>query len=449
MSKKAAAVAEAAPKFAQPWQGFLSFGVIFILAYVTLQWFIHPVWGIFTKLVLMNAFVADELLGSLGLILAINNPNYMTIYPLGYLVNWVSYFVFCIVWFVSIAFLARPFTPSTSKLRKQPWAGIIILALSMFFAFLTWLILGVVMKWQAYEMIVLGTAGFLIFPIWVTLFGYWPFIPKKMGAHPLVRGIVYSAISWFLAFLIRGIISMRMWSNALPVVGTQFLLGNPLMPLTPTEPYDFWVSMLLSIIVGSGIVSQLNLFPAMPQPKRGLVLFILAIVIGLIMWGIITLILGNSSQTILMSGATPVLITFPYVNHGAVSAYLAFPLVTLLAGQLTFGMWPWTKYGNRAGLMLVIAAFIIGSIVYYIVMVSPLGLAGSITGANLVTAMSGLQTLYLHYLAVGAYQTYWVFLLYFEGVAAFIGRATMFAWVLTVLIFYLLAYEGFEHWPWK
>ena len=42
-----------------------------------------------------------------------------------------------------------------------------------------------------------------------------------------------------------------------------------------------------------------------------------------------------------------------------------------------------------------------------------------------------------------------VYMLYFEGTAEFIGHALMFAWVLTVVIFGLLAYEAFDHWPWK
>nr|MDO8080116.1 hypothetical protein [Candidatus Freyarchaeota archaeon] len=124
-------------------------------------------------------------------------------------------------------------------------------------------------------------------------------------------------------------------------------------------------------------------------------------------------------------------------------------MVTLLAGQLTFAMWPWAKYGNKAGLILIIVAFIVGSIIYWIIMVGPWGLSGAITGANLINPMSGLRTLYLYDLATGSATTYWVHLLYFEGIAAFVGRAMMFAWILTVLIFYLLAYEGFEHWPWK
>nr|MDO8081294.1 hypothetical protein [Candidatus Freyarchaeota archaeon] len=241
-----------------------------------------------------------------------------------------------------------------------------------------------------------------------------------------------------------------MWGNALPVTWTMYQTGNVLQPLTPTEPYDFWVSILLAVIVGATIISQLNLFPNMAQPKRGLVNFILAIIAGLILWGIITLILGNSSQSVMMADPAPWVFTFPYVNHGAVSAYLAFPLVTLLAGQLTFQMWPWAKYGNKAGLILVIVAFIVGSIVYWIIMVGPWGLAGAITGGNLITAMSGMRTEYLYYLAIPSDMLfYWPDMLWSEGFATFIGHALMFAWILTVLIFYLLAYEGFEHWPWK
>jgi hypothetical protein len=452
MSKKAKEVEEAAPKFKQPWQGFLTFATVFILAYLTYIWLLHPVWGLLTKMVQMNAFVAYGIfsifgMGDLGLLLSLNNPSYMILYPLGYIMNWVSFFVFCIVWFIAIAFLARPFTPSTSRLRKQPLAGIITLVLSVVFAAITWYILGVVFKWKAMEMTLLGTIGFLIFPIWVTLFAYWPFVPKKPGTHSLIRGAIYVTLSWFITFIINWIISIRTWSNSLAVSGTMYFLGYPLEPLTPTEPYYFWISILLGIIVAFSVISQLNLFPNMPQPKRGIVNFIIGVVVGLILWLVITMVLGNSSQTIMSPAGG--LITFPYVDHGAVAAYLAFPLLTLLAGQLTFAMWPWARWGTKGTWIWIIAAFIIGTIVFYIVMVSPLGLASSITGANLITSTSGLQTLYLAALASGDALKYWVLLAYFEGLGAYIGKALMASWILSVFIFYLLIYEGFEHWPWK
>jgi hypothetical protein len=498
MSKKAAAVVEAAPKFKQPWQGFLSFGTIFILAYVSLQWFFHPVWGIFTRMTQMNAaiaFWASYLYDSqtAALILSINNPNYTLVYPLGYIVNWVSFFIFCIVWFITIGVLARSFTPSASRLRKQPWQGIIMMALSMIFAAITWYILGVVMKWGALDMILLGTIGFAIFPIWVTLFHYWPFATRPT-MNPMVRGAIYAFISWVLTFLIRGIIVMLIWRNPIATVNTMYMAGNPLAPLSPTEPFDLFGSAFFAIIVGSTIMSQLNLFPNLAQPKRGLLNFILAIVIGLVLWGILAIVLGNATGSMLYeleigTSNYPVIISFPYVAHSNITAFLVFPLITLLAGQYTFNMWPWTKYGAKASLMLVIAGFIIGAIVYYIIMVSPLNLATTITGANLVPAMGGTESLAITYLAMipflqhlipllavaistafpgislpaaMAFATgfvakivpvlgiaYTSFLVYFEGVAVTIGHAIMYTWVVTVMIFYLLVYEAFDHWPWK
>jgi hypothetical protein len=482
MSKKAAEVVEAAPKFKQPWQGLLSFLSILILAYVTYTWFLHPVWGLLTRMITSNAFVAYWVLESLGygnigqfgIIASLNNPNYMEVYPLGYLTNWASYFIFCIVWFVSIALLARPFTPSTSKLRKQPWQGLAVLVLSMVLAFITWYILGVLFKWKAMEMIVLGTCGFLIFPVWVTMFGYWPIFPKRMGMNALVRGVIFITLSWVLTFVLRGIIAMMIWSNSIAVVGTQYYLLNPLQPLTPTEPYYFWISIVLSLIVGVTVISQLNLFPTMNQPIRGIVNFSIAIVLGLIMWTIIRTAIGPSYQSVLLTTMldtlTPAatLVTFPYINHGAVAAYLAFPLLILLAEQFTFQMWPWSRWTKWGNLIGVIMAFIIGTIVFIVMMAVP-GFASQITGANMLTSTSGLQAIYLFpwglvilfvallglVLPIPIYQivpfmfTYTATALYFEGLAAYLGQSLMATWVLTVFIFYLLIYEGFEHWPWK
>ncbi len=125
--------------------GFLSFITVFIITYLTLQLFIHPVWGLVTKMIRMNAFTASMLAmaaGSpeLGLLMSINSAVYMEPYPLGYIVDWVPYFIFCIAWFVTIGLPARPFTPPRIK---QPWAGITVLALSMILAFATWYILAI------------------------------------------------------------------------------------------------------------------------------------------------------------------------------------------------------------------------------------------------------------------------------------------------------------------
>jgi len=478
MSKKAKEVVEAAPKFAQPWQGFLSLSVVLILAYVTYEWFLNPISGFLTRMVTSNAFVATMILNSIypqfasfGIVASINNPNYIQIYPIGYLENWVSYFVFCIVWFVAIALLARPFTPATSRLRKQPWGGLLILVLSMIFAFITWEILAIVFHWKAVEMALLGTVGFLVFPIWVTLFAYWPFVPKRAGTHAMVRGAIYITLSWVLTFLLNWIIEGRIWSNSMATAGTQYQLLNPLLPLTPLEPYYLWISVLLSIIVANTLISQLNILPTTTQPLRGLASFIIGIILGLIIWGILTAVLGPSSQSVILTypgpyaaaiGNTPFLLTFPYVNHGAVAAYLAFPLVTLLFGNLTFAMWPWSRWTKNGNLMWVIFAFVVGTIVYVIMTANP-GLAPTLTGANMINPVSGLQTLWLFQWSQGilALQTANAFVapyliwagtayaIYFEGGTMTTGVSLLTSWMLTTLIFYLLAYEGFEHWPMK
>ncbi|MEM2046850.1 MAG: hypothetical protein QXZ06_03110 [Candidatus Jordarchaeales archaeon] len=449
--------AVAAPKFKQPWDGLLSFFTFFIWAYIVLQVFVHPVWGVATKMVRMNAFIASMLgmaagHAELGLLLSLSNALNMEMYPLGYLVDWVPYFIFCIVWFVTIAVLARPLTPSHTK---QPQTGIMVTALSMILAFATWYILAVILHWKGYEMIILATSCFLVFPIWATLFSYWPFVPKKPDIHPAIRGAIYAVISWILAFVIRGVVTFLIWSNPVATAFTQYLLGIPMITLTPTEPYDFYNSLLLCIIVGAVIMSVVSPFPNIPQPKRGLLNFGLAVLVGVAMWGILTAVVGQSSQTVLMMGEAPYLFSFPYVNHGAIASYVAFPLVTLLAGQNTFGMWPWSKWGMKGSIGLVVTSFIVGTVLYYVFMVNP-GLAVIFTGANLLLPVSGLETVYMFYLGLGlmfgstgAIWNALVYCLYFEGVAEFLGRATMFAWMLTVLIFFLLAYEAFEHWPWR
>jgi hypothetical protein len=418
----------------------------------------------------MNAFVtfiAGESYGftQFCLPLAINNGLAMDLYPIGYLADWASLFIFGIVWAVSLVSLYNPPKP-----KRQPWKGFFILGLSVILAFLTWFILGFKLGWKGYDMILLGTCGFLIFPIWATLFGYWPFTEKRAEARPFLRGAVFITISWILAFVLRGIAVKMIWSNPIGNLFTMYLNGNVATPLFSTEPYDVWISSLLSIIVAFAIISQLNLFQNMTQPMRGTLLLIIGVILGLIMWFILTLIVGKGSQSVLLMTTVelvspitiqvPVMWTFPYVSHANISAYLAFPLITLLAGQFTFQMWPWSRWGKWAGLFSVIVAFIVGSILYYIIMITP-GYAAAITGANLISPMSGAQVIYLF--ALELYFTmaglglslpvlamaYWVFAVYFEGLAIFMGRAIMFAWVLTVMIYYLLVYEGLEHWPWK
>ena len=457
MTEVAGQEAEAAPKFKQPWEGFLSFFTIFILAYITLYIFIHPVWGLATKMVRMNAFIATMLgmtVGApeMGLVLSLSNAMNMELYPLGYIVDWVPYFIFCIAWFVTIGLLARPFTPPRIK---QPWYGIIVMALSMILAFITWYILAIILHWKGYEMIILGTCAFLVFPLWASLFTYWPFIPKRPETHPVVRGAVYASISWVLAFVIRGIVTYLLWSNPVGTAWAQYLFGVPMITLTPTEPYDFYNSLLLSIIVGGAIMGVVAPFPNMPQPKRGIVNLTLAVIIGVALWGILSAIIGPSWQTVLIPGEVPFLFTFLSMNHGNIAAYVAFPLVTLLAGQLTFGMWPWSRWGIKGSIAFVVVSFLIGTGLFYIFLVNP-ALAIPFTGANLLLPVSGLETLYMFYLGIGlmfgSTGAIWnaiVYALYFEGVAEFVGSALMFAWILTVLIFYLLAYEGFEHWPWR
>jgi len=449
MSKKAAEVVEAAPKFKQPWQGFLSFMSVFIIAYVTYQWFLHPVWGIATRMINGNVFVAF-IVGTyygaptLGLQLAISNAIDMALYPMGYLADWSSFFVFSLVWMIAFLVLCNPFRP-----MKQPWYGIFLVGMSLIFGFLTWWILAYKLGWTAYDMLVLGTVGFLIFPVWQTLFGYWPFVPKRVGVPPYIRGAIYIIVSWTIVFLIRALVMKMIWGNPFGTYFSQYLLGNPTMPIS-AEPYNYWTSLTLSPIVGFGILATLNLFSNMKQPMRGIILFILGIILGVIMWFIIVAVIGKSytAMPFPVDATNTILLTIPYTEHGMFGVYLAFPFVTLLFGQLTFGMWPWSRYGKWAGLLLVVVSFVVGTILYYIMMVNP-GYANAVMGTNLIPSMSGMQTLYLFFLANKEYLLYVVFAVFFEGTATLVGHTAMFAWLLVVVIFFILAYEGFDHWPWK
>lgn len=510
MSKKAAAVAEAEPKFKQPWQGFLTFGTIIAIAYMILQWFIHPVWGLFSRFVRANAYISSQIMagivlvnggttaeaveaGKVGLLLSLNNPNMMSAYPLGYMVDWVSFFVFGIVWWVAIAVLCRPFTPSK---MKQPWLGLMVLILTVIFAFATYYILGVVMHWKGQEMIMLGTAGFLIFPIWATLFHYWPFVPKRAAMNPWVRGAIYTIISWFITFILYWIINTLIWGNAMGTVATQYIMGDQtLATWQPTQPYDRISTLLLCIIVGANIFGNapVSFTAAMSQPKRGTINFILAIIFGIIVWLILSAILAPGYTTTLIDKnwgpfTGPWLLTLPTTNHNNVTAYIVWPLLILLAGQLTFANWPYTRWGNKGPWILVILAFVLGSILYFLLIRLWTWIPAGITGANLVPAMSGLSTMwtseigawienwalyhgfspFLPLFPAGPLQTIFslvlahfqaamtgavheglVYMMYFEGLGTSLGGTIFVAWTFVVVILGVLMYEAFDHWPWK
>jgi len=495
MSKKAKEVVEAAPKFAQPWQGLLVFGTVILIAYLAFDWFFSPVTGFFTKMVQANAFVLYQFfntytttqfpgtLGTLGIIFALNNPQEMTLYPLGYILNWVSYFVLCIVWFITIAVLARPFTPPKSRIGKQPYLGLIFVVISMVVAFIMWYVLAIVLKWQAEDITLLGTIGFAVFPVWATLFMYWPFIPKRPQTHAIIRGAVFAVIAWVIAFLIRYIALAKMQTGSIVTVYSQmyasslngnalFLMGIPLTTITPTEPWDFVASIFFAIIVGNTIMATIAPFPNMSQPKRGAINWIIAIIIGLIMWGILAETVAPTTVGVLVAypswtgvNSLPYLgiLPVPETVHANITAYLTFPLVILLFGSLTFTMWPWAKWGIKGNVAFVVFTFIIATIIYYVIMVNP-GYAASITGANQIPSASGLQSLYLDTWLQGLQTSFipggapfaelimWDYLVEavaFEGVGVETGFNIMFAWLVTVVIFWLLIGEGFEHWPFK
>ncbi|WXG39873.1 MAG: hypothetical protein WED07_03450 [Candidatus Freyarchaeum deiterrae] len=247
--------------------------------------------------------------------------------------------------------------------------------------------------------------------------------------------------------------------------GGLFYFVYPITAIQPTEPFDFVTSLFFALIVANTLMSIIAPFPNMTQPKRGLINFFLAIITGLIIWGIVTAVVGTTTAPVLANwpSITPLIpydyiLPVPVVAHANVTAFLTFPLVVLLFGQLTFAMWPWSRWGMKGHLTFVILAFIIGAILYYLLMINP-GFAAPLTGANLITSASGLQSLYLWSLFNILFQppivapiliwNYWVLAVYFEGIGTATGYSIMYTWTVTVVIFYLLVYEGFEHWPFK
>jgi len=468
MSKKAAEMAEAAPKFKQPWQGLL--GVISIIAgsYLVYAWLLNPVGGYLTKMIQANVFVAymtatyfgTYVYGTgvfamvqLALILAINNPAFMQFYPIGYLVDWSSLFVLAIVWAVGIVALIKPGTES-----KQPWTGLYILILSVILGFVTWYILGYKMQWTGEDMILLGVVAFLILTSEALIFNHWPFVEKRAETHPVYRGVSLIVIGWILTFIVRDILVSRIWANPIGTFLTQYLWGNLDEPLFSLYPWDYLISGVISIIFAMYIVSIHGPFSSMRHPHRGVINFVLGLVIGVIMWWIVQAIVakGTTQTLILPTNASQLLwvLSVPSSNYNQVSLYLTFPFITLLFGQMVFEMWPWTRFGRWQNLIWVILAFIIGTILYYVMIVNP-GYAYVITGANQLTAQSGMQTLYLEFLEGTApvvpisYQNFMAFLIYFEGLSKTMSTEIMFAWLFFVQIFFIMIYEGFEHWPWK
>jgi len=460
MSKKAAEVVEAAPKFKQPWQGFLGVISILVLSYLTYQWFLNPVSGLLTKMVLANVFVsfwmATVFVGTvpsvqLALILSINNPMFMQFYPIGYLVDWASLFIFAIMWAVSIVALIKPGTTS-----KQPWTGFYILILSLILGFVTWYILGYKLQWTGEDMILLGVVGFLVLTSEALIFNHWPFVEKRADVHPVYRGVTLIVIGWFITFLIRWVLITRIWQSPLNTFWTQYLGANLAQPLFSLYPWDFIISGVISIIFAMYIVAIHGPFSSMPHLRRGIINWIIGIIIGVVMWWIVAAVVARGyTQTLIFDPVNgPWVLTTPSSNYNQVSLYLTFPFITLLFGQLTFQMWPWARFGRWQNLIWVILAFIIGTILYYIMVVNP-GYSYVLTSSNLITAASGMQTLYLTFLEgvspiiAPSYQAFMAFLIYFEGLAKTMGTYLIWAWMFFVQIFFIMIYEGLDHWPWK
>jgi len=470
MSKKAAEVVEAAPKYKQPWQGFLGVFSILVLSYLTYQWFLNPVTGLATRMIQANVFVTywmAQYFGALlypatggipaiqlGLVLAINNPMFMQFYPIGYLVDWASFFVFAIAWAIAMIALIKPGTTS-----KQPWTGLYILVLSLILGFVTFYILGYKLGWTGEDMILLGVVAFLVLTSEAMIFDHWPFVEKRAETHPALRGLTLVVIGWFVTFLIRWVLITRIWASPIMTFWTQYLNGNLDQPLFSLYPWDFIISGVISIIFAMYIVAIHGPFTGMSHPWRGIINWILGLIIGVIMWLIVAAIVAKGQTQVLIAptASNPFwwVLTTPSSNYNQVSLYLTFPFITLLFGQMTFQMWPWARFGRWQNLIWVIFAFIIGTILYYIMVVNP-GYSYVLTSSNIITAASGMQSLYLTFLEGNAllsiapnYQLFMVFLIYFEGLAKTMGTYLIWAWMFFVQIFFIMIYEGLDHWPWK
>ncbi|MBS7288366.1 MAG: hypothetical protein KIH01_06375, partial [Candidatus Freyarchaeota archaeon] len=405
---------EAEGKFKQPWRGVLSLLTIYAISYTTYAVFLNPVSGLLSRLVTGNAFILRYLLefvvdGELAVllapVLAMRSAEFAAIYPVGYPLDWMSVVVFGIVWFITVAVLCAPLQRTAAP--RQPRTGLVTTALSLILAFATFWVLSSVLKMTGYEMLLLGTCGFLLFPIWATLFNYWPFVPKKPDMNPAVRGAIYAVISWVIAAALYYVFNTLAWSGG-PLLFFEMyepggdLLTTLLRPRFPFNHYDKWLSLLVAVILGCNVVGLVSPFEKRGQPVRGAVNLAIAGVIGVAVWLALMPILGKSPYVSVMvieavgGVKLPVALMIPLVvtvdAPGNLTVYLLYVILAILIVRHVFEMHWFTSKGAKGSILALATAFVAGTILFFATTaITPV--ATFLSGADAAMSMSGLQAI--------------------------------------------------------
>lgn len=485
-------------KFKQPWLGVLSLLTIYSIAFIMYAVLLNPIGGILTRLVVMDAYVLHEALPVLGVneplaallapALALRSAETVILNPLGYPLDWMAVIVFGIVWFIVIAVLCMPFQRAAPP--KQPVNGLITAALSLILAFVTFYVLGAV-GFKGYEMLLLGTCGFLVFPIWATQLDFWPIVPKKPTLHPIVRGAMYTVISWIIAGILYLIFNTLAWSGA--TFYEMYLPGHDLFttllqPLAPFNHYDQWLSLLVGVIAGFSIVGLIRPYDARKQPVKGLLNIITGIIIGVVLWLVLTPIIGTAPHVFAYSlgftRSSPsvelvIPLTIPIRAPANVTALLLCIILAILVIQHPFQMHWFAAKGLMGKILALVVAVVAGVIVFFVVLGMP-SIAMSLSWAGVVAGASGLQALayfaWMGYselasavaglpsstlemwLPAGVAPGMAVPVLLMSGMTPLLevqaamqhlAASCVLGWFVLGGILWLLIYESFMHWPWK
>lgn len=473
---------EAVGKFKQPWLGVLSLLTIYSIAFIMYMVFFNPIGGILTRLVVMDAFALHEVLPALGVsselaallapALALRGADTVILNPLGYPLDWMAVIVFGIVWFIVIAVLCMPFQRAAPP--KQPQTGLVTAALSLILAFATFYVLGV-MGFKGYEMLLLGTCGFVVFPIWATQLEFWPIVPKKPTLHPVLRGAMYTVISWIIAGILYLVFNTLAWNGATfyeMYIPGHDLFTTLLQPLAPFNHYDQWISLLVGVIAGFSIVGLVRPYEGRAQPVKGILNIITGIIIGVILWLVLMPIIGSA----------PHVFAYPYeVTIGPITRVFEIPLtlsirapanvtalllcivLAVLILQHPFQLHWFAAKGLKGRILALIVAIIVGVVVFLVVLGTP-SVAMALSGAGAVAGASGLQTLayyaWMEYAKAAAAPPLAGFAPYLllNGMLPFmeiqaamqhLATSCVLGWFVLGGILWLLIYESFTHWPWK
>lgn len=475
---------EEAGKFKQPWLGILSLLTIYSIAFIMYMVFLNPVGGILTRLVVMDAFVLHEILPAFGVsgelaallapALALRGADTVILNPLGYPLDWMAVIVFGIVWFIVIAVLCMPF--QRKEPPKQPQSGLITAALSLILAFATFYVLGA-MGFKGYEMLLLGTCGFLVFPIWATQLDFWPIVPKKATMHPLVRGAMYTVISWIIAGILYLIFNTLAWSGA--TFFEMYLPGHDLFtsllqPLAPFNHYDQWISLLVGIIAGFSIVGLVRPYDGRAQPIKGILNIVTGIIIGVILWFVLMPIIGSAPHVFaypysVTIGPNTMIFEIPLMLSirapANVTALLLCIVLAILILQHPFQLHWFAAKGLKGKILALVVAVIVGVIVFFVVLGTP-SVAMALSGVGTVAGASGLQAL-AYYAWIGYAEAAAALPAPLSGLAPYLllngmlpfmeiqaamqhlATSCVLGWFVLGGILWLLIYESFTHWPWK